>query len=93
MQAGAAGFISKTSEIEELANVVKRVMDGCVFFPNMASSLVGHNNLSLSDRDLIQKLSDRELTILKYLSLGCTNVMVPVQSQNILPHPAMIVCL
>lgn len=73
MQAGAAGFISKASEIEELEKVIKRVMDGCVLFPNMASSLVGRNNISLSDRDLIQKLSDRELTILTYLSLGYTN--------------------
>ncbi|MGY2214911.1 response regulator transcription factor [Pseudomonas sp. P7758] len=73
MKAGAAGFISKTNDMEEVTKAIKAVMDGYTFFPNLAHSSVRRSDLEATDHDLIQNLSDRELTILQQLSQGLTN--------------------
>lgn len=73
MKAGAAGFISKTNDMEEVTKAIKAVMDGYTFFPNLASSSVRRSDVEATDHELIQNLSDRELTILQQLSLGLTN--------------------
>ena len=73
MKAGAAGFISKTNELDELIKAIKAVMDGYTFFPNLATSSVRRSDVEATDLELIQSLSDRELTILQQLSNGLSN--------------------
>ncbi|MBK5344069.1 MULTISPECIES: response regulator transcription factor [Pseudomonas] len=73
MKAGAAGFISKTNELDELVKAIKTVMDGYTFFPNLANSSVRRSDVEATDLELIQSLSDRELVILQQLSMGLTN--------------------
>ncbi|WLI10912.1 MULTISPECIES: response regulator transcription factor [Pseudomonas] len=73
MKAGAAGFISKTNDLDELVKAIKAVMDGYNFFPNLATSSVRRSDVEATDLELIQKLSDRELTILQQLSNGLSN--------------------
>jgi two-component system response regulator EvgA len=73
MKAGAAGFISKTNDINELIKAIKAVMDGYTFFPNLASSSVRRSDIEATELDLIQTLSDRELTILQQLANGLSN--------------------
>ena len=73
MKAGAAGFISKTNDMEEVTKAINAVMDGYTFFPNLAHSSVRRSDLEATDHELIQNLSDRELTILQQLSQGLTN--------------------
>jgi two-component system, NarL family, response regulator EvgA len=70
MKAGAAGYISKTNDLDEL---VKAVMGGYTFFPNLAHSSVRRSDAETTDLELIQTLSDRELTILQQLSQGLSN--------------------
>ena len=43
------------------------------FFPNLATSSVRRSDTQASDMELIQSLSDRELTILQQLSNGMSN--------------------
>lgn len=73
MKAGAAGYISKTNDLDELVKAIKAVMDGYTFFPNLATSSVRRSDVQATDLELIQSLSDRELTILQQLSNGLTN--------------------
>ncbi|MFJ2388680.1 response regulator [Pseudomonas koreensis] len=73
MKAGAAGFISKTNDINELIKAIKAVMDGYTFFPNLAGSSVRRSDVEASELHLIQTLSDRELTILQQLANGLSN--------------------
>ena len=73
MKAGAAGYISKTNDLDELIKAVKAVMDGYTFFPNLATSSVRRSDVDATDLELIQSLSDRELTILQQLSNGLSN--------------------
>ncbi|MBN0980141.1 response regulator transcription factor [Pseudomonas hygromyciniae] len=73
MKAGAAGYISKTNDLNELIKAIKAVMDGYTFFPNLANSSVRRSDVETTDLELIQSLSDRELTILQQLSQGLSN--------------------
>lgn len=73
MKAGAAGFISKTQDLSELLRAVKVVIDGYMFFPNLAVSSVRNSDSSLTDQELIEQLSARELSILQYLARGLSN--------------------
>ncbi|WLG33564.1 response regulator transcription factor [Pseudomonas simiae] len=73
MKAGAAGYISKTNDLDELIKAIKAVMDGYTFFPNLANSSVRRSDVETTDLELIRSLSDRELTILQQLSQGLTN--------------------
>lgn len=73
MKAGAAGFISKTNGLDELVKAIKAVMGGYTFFPNLATSSVRRSDAQATDLELIQSLSDRELTILQQLALGLSN--------------------
>jgi two-component system response regulator EvgA len=73
MKAGAAGYISKTDDLDELTKAIKVIMDGYTFFPNLAISSVRRSDAQATDLEMIQNLSDRELMILQQLSLGLSN--------------------
>lgn len=73
MKAGAAGYFSKINDLAELVKAIKAVMSGYTYFPNLANSSVRTSDIDATDLDLIQSLSDRELTILQQLSLGFSN--------------------
>ncbi|HCT04576.1 MULTISPECIES: response regulator transcription factor [unclassified Pseudomonas] len=76
MKAGAAGFVSKCNELSELVKAVEAVMNGYTYFPDLASNTVRRSDTQRSDHDLVQRLSDRELSILKQLALGMTNKQI-----------------
>ncbi|WP_025110401.1 response regulator transcription factor [Pseudomonas sp. H1h] len=73
MKAGAAGYLSKTNDIDELIKAIKAIMDGYTYFPNLATSSVRRSDVEATEQEMIQSLSDRELTILQQLSNGLTN--------------------
>jgi len=73
MKAGAAGFVSKTSHLDELVRAISAVMDGYSFFPNLSASSVRSSDIHVSDADLIKSLSDRELSIIQMLASGLGN--------------------
>ncbi|MBK5415561.1 response regulator transcription factor [Pseudomonas sp. TH31] len=73
LKAGAAGFVSKTSHLDELVRAVRAVMGGYSFFPNLSASSVRSSDIHVSDADLIKSLSDRELSIIQMLASGLGN--------------------
>lgn len=73
MKAGATGYICKTDDLGELVKAIKAIMSGYTFFPNLASNSVRRSDAGATDLELIQSLSDRELTILQQLSNGLSN--------------------
>ena len=73
MKAGAAGFISKTQDLSELLRAIKVVMVGYMFFPNLTITSVRNSDGTLSDLELIEQLSARELSILQQLARGLSN--------------------
>lgn len=76
MKAGAAGFVSKNQDLSELVRAVKVVMDGYTFFPNLAISSVRSGDATLTDLEMIERLSARELSILQQLARGLSNTQI-----------------
>lgn len=73
MKAGAAGFITKSQDLTELLRAIKVIMDGYTFFPYLAASSVRNSDSTMSDIELTQQLSARELYILQQLARGLSN--------------------
>ncbi|VVO37569.1 response regulator transcription factor [Pseudomonas fluorescens] len=73
MRNGAFGYISKTNDLEELGKAVSAVMSGYTYFPQLSCSSVHLGDLHSTEMQLIEKLSDRELTIFQGLARGLNN--------------------
>ncbi|HBP0288013.1 TPA: response regulator transcription factor [Pseudomonas aeruginosa] len=73
MMIGASGYVSKSSNLDELVRAVKVIMNGYSYFPVLASSSVRLVDNQMSEHQLIQQLSNRELAILQQLARGFTN--------------------
>jgi two-component system response regulator EvgA len=73
MRVGALGFVAKTNDLQELSRAVKALMSGHMYFPRLDTSSVSLDALQLNELQLIEKLSDRELTIFQYLARGFSN--------------------
>ena len=76
MQAGAAGYVSKTEDTNELLKAISAVMSGYTFFPTLSCNSVRRSDTRASDLELIQSLTDRELSILQQLSSGLSNKQI-----------------
>jgi two-component system response regulator EvgA len=73
MRAGAAAYVAKTNDLEHLHKAVHAVKSGYTYFTQLPLSSVTFNALQLSEKQLIDTLSDRELTIFQYLARGVSN--------------------
>jgi two-component system response regulator EvgA len=73
MKAGAAGYISKVDDLDELVRAIRAIMSGYTFFPNLAANSVRRSDVESTEHELIQRLSDREMTILQQLANGKSN--------------------
>ncbi|MBV4465088.1 response regulator transcription factor [Pseudomonas sp. SWRI79] len=71
MRAGAMAYVSKTNVLSQLQKAVHAVMTGYTYFARLPSG--SQNPLQRSEKQMIDKLSNRELTILQYLARGMTN--------------------
>ena len=66
VQAGASGYVSKSAEVEELLEVIRRIFAGERFFsPNIAAKLAA--------RQARDALTPRELQVLRHIVAGYSN--------------------
>ncbi|HCR1262454.1 TPA: response regulator transcription factor [Pseudomonas aeruginosa] len=75
MQAGAAGFVCKQGG---LVTAVNAVASGYSYFPSSAMRPVQQGAYS-DDVELLGRLSDREVSVLQYLSQGYSNKQISEQ--------------
>ncbi|MGJ7517092.1 response regulator [Pseudomonas baetica] len=73
MRAGAAAYVAKTNDLEHLQKAVHAVRGGYTYFSQLPSSSVSVNSFQRSEKQMIDNLSDRELTIFQYLARGMSN--------------------
>ncbi|HDS1819506.1 TPA: response regulator transcription factor [Pseudomonas putida] len=73
LQAGAAGYVSKTDDLDELSKAVRAVLSGYTYFPEVALSSVNCQDLRASEAQCIAGLTDRELMVLQHLARGLGN--------------------
>ncbi|ROM93891.1 response regulator transcription factor [Pseudomonas brassicacearum] len=76
MKAGAAGYVSKADDSCELINAINAIKSGYTFFPDLTVNSVRRDDVHASERELIQNLSNRELTILQQLAKGLSNKQI-----------------
>ncbi|CAM6910818.1 TPA: response regulator transcription factor [Enterobacter kobei] len=67
--AGANGFISKNNQLDALADAFRAVLNGYEFFPQRQSSS-GRPDGIQPEKDLLSRLSNRELQVLGYIARG-----------------------
>ncbi len=70
-RAGACGFFSKEQDVSQLAPLCQVVLQGYHCFPQ--GTFTPLLNAPSQNEDLMARLSDRELTVLRYLSEGLSN--------------------
>ena len=73
MRASARAYVSKANDLKHLHEAVLAVMAGYTYFAKLPSSSVSLSTMQLSEMERIDKLSDRELTIFRYLAEGLSN--------------------
>ncbi|MCE5979576.1 MULTISPECIES: response regulator transcription factor [Pseudomonas] len=75
IQLGARGFVNKEEDLGSLVTAIKAVDAGYTFFPRLAFDSVNSAD-QLTEREQINSLTDRELTVLGYLSQGYSNKQI-----------------
>lgn len=75
IQLGARGFVNKDEDLGALITAIKAVGAGYTFFPSLTFDSVSPSN-GLSEREQIQSLTSRELTVLQYLAQGYSNKQI-----------------
>lgn len=72
IRAGANGFVSKRKDLNDIYNAVEMLLAGYSFFPSNTLQLINHPaSLKGEIRDM--PLSNREITVLRYLANGLSN--------------------
>lgn len=72
IRAGAAAYVAKSNDLQHLHKAIHAVMAGYTYFAQLTNS-VSLSALQRSEKERIDHLSDRELTIFRYLAMGITN--------------------
>ncbi|WP_347901152.1 response regulator transcription factor [Pseudomonas purpurea] len=73
MREGALGYIAKTNDLQELRKAVQAIMNNYSYFPRLPESSVSMNDVQRSELQMIESLSDRELSIFQCLARGSSN--------------------
>ncbi|MDI3273746.1 response regulator transcription factor [Pseudomonas sp. AL03] len=76
MRAGAAAYVAKTNTLQHLHKAVHAVMAGYTYFAQLPCASVSLNTLQLSEKQMIDTLSDRELAIFQHLARGMSNKVI-----------------
>ena len=72
IRAGANGFVSKRKDLGEIYNAVEKILTGYSFFPSETLSFINHLG-SRTGAAVDMPLSNREVTVLRYLANGLSN--------------------
>nr|WP_309144627.1 fimbria biosynthesis transcriptional regulator FimZ [Citrobacter portucalensis] len=78
IRAGANGFVSKRKDLNDIYNAVKMILSGYSFFPSDTLNFINNINMKkgvLND----MPLSNREVTVLRYLANGLSNKEIAEQ--------------
>lgn len=78
MRAGANGFVSKRKDLGDIYNAVEMILSGYSFFPSDTLSFINHLT-SQHGATGDMPLSNRELTVLRYLANGMSNKEIAQQ--------------
>lgn len=93
IRAGANGFVSKRKDLNDIYNAVKMILSGYSFFPSETLNFIS-NTSSRKGEHNDMPLSNREVTVLRYLANGLSNKEIAEQlllsNKTISAHKANI---
>ncbi|SUW63025.1 Putative transcriptional regulator [Buttiauxella agrestis] len=78
IQAGANGFVSKRKDQEDIYHAVEMLLSGYSFFPSETLELISNPASRKAGTDDMP-LSNREITVLRYLANGLSNKEIAEQ--------------
>ena len=73
LRAGAMGYVTKTNQLEQLHKAIQAVMSGYTYFSAMPDNVCMLNAVQATEKQMIDQLSDRELSIFVQLAQGKSN--------------------
>lgn len=74
IEAGACGYITKRAIESELIDAVRAVQRGELYIhPSMTRALLAPAPTTLTDSNLVEQLTPREIEVLRYIAQGYTN--------------------
>lgn len=72
LKAGASGFLTKGADPEELTTAIRKLLGGGMYVSSALAELIALNLSQDSDAPLHEKLSNRELEVLRMMASGKT---------------------
>ncbi|MGG5835639.1 fimbria biosynthesis transcriptional regulator FimZ [Huaxiibacter chinensis] len=78
IRAGANGFVSKRKDLNDIYNAVEMLLSGYSFFPSDTLSFI-NNSTNHRGHSSDTPLSNREVTVLRYLANGLSNKEIAEQ--------------
>lgn len=93
IRAGANGFVSKRKDLNDIYNAVKMILARYSFFPSDTLNFISNINMRKGELNDMP-LSNREVTVLRYLANGLSNKEIAEQlllsNKTISAHKANI---
>jgi Response regulator containing a CheY-like receiver domain and an HTH DNA-binding domain len=78
IRAGANGFVSKRKDLCDIYKAVEMLLAGYSFFPSDSMNIFGSGNFR-GNKIVDMPLSNREITVLRYLANGLSNKEIAAQ--------------
>ncbi|HNA29477.1 MAG TPA: response regulator transcription factor [Thiobacillaceae bacterium] len=76
MEAGASGFIPKSSSSAVMQSAIRLILSGGIYLPPQLLPTFGENQAAGSDRDHSARLTGRQLEVLRLLVSGMPNKQI-----------------
>ncbi|VVQ11784.1 Virulence factors putative positive transcription regulator BvgA [Pseudomonas fluorescens] len=76
LRAGAMAYVTKSNQLQQLHKAIQALMAGYSYFSALTDSTSTLNAIQLSEKQMIDQLSDRELAILLQLAQGKANKII-----------------
>ncbi|WLH37549.1 response regulator transcription factor [Pseudomonas sp. FP2196] len=73
LRAGAMGYVTKTNQLQQLHKAIQAVMSGYTYFCALPDNVSVLNAVQSTEKQMIDQLSDRELSIFVQLGQGKAN--------------------
>lgn len=71
--AGAAGYVWKQGDLNELVDAAKAILSGYTYFPNIAARDTRFGDRQMNEAGQLASLSNREMIVLQCLAQGMLN--------------------
>jgi DNA-binding NarL/FixJ family response regulator len=76
LKAGASGYLSKTNPLSRLREAILKISAGGVYITNDLAELIAFNQAGANPLSAIEKLSQREIQVLRLLINGRKNIEI-----------------